>query len=162
MIRKSYGLIQSVNPFFCSMGKQEAFAIQIKPFPALWRKTPSMSWKRMHTGLLHLDNLGLSHGPSGLELDLIAEFDRTGVKVHRLVPSTGKFEFEPDWNDSISFSEWEDGSNWRETVSGLMDEIEPKVLDRLRQLSHFHLSSWKPFMSGQFLQSFSTIIRRYC
>ena len=140
MEQKLYGLTQSGNRFFYSIGNQEAYAIQIKPFPAAWKKTASTPWKRTHTGFLHLDNLGLSQGPSGLELDPIAEFERTDVNVYRLAPSTGKFEFEPEWGDSMSFKDWEEGFNWRATVSNLMNDIDPRVLDELRQFSHFHLN----------------------
>ena len=140
MEQKLYGLTQSGNRFFYSIGNKEAYAIQIKPFPAAWKKTPSTPWNRTHTGFLHLDNFGLSRGPSGLELDPIAEFDRAGVNVFRLVPSTGKFEFEPDWDDSMSFADWEAGFNWRETVANLMAEIDPVVLEKLRRFSHFHLN----------------------
>ena len=140
MEQKLYGLTQSGNRFFYSIGNKEAYAIQIKPFPAAWKKTPSTPWNRTHTGFLHLDNLGLSRGPSGLELDPIAEFDRAGVNVFRLVPSNSTLEYEPYWDDSIPFAEWEADFNWRETVANLMAEINPVVLEKLRRFSHFHLN----------------------
>jgi hypothetical protein len=65
-------------------------------------------------------------------------FDRSSTKVFRLIPSTGQFDYEPDWSDSILFREWEENSNWREIVSNLMGEINPTVLQKLRQFSHFH------------------------
>ncbi len=140
MEQRLYGLTQSGNRFFYSVGSKEAYAIQIQPFPAMWRKTPSTPWKRAHTGLLHLDNLGLSQGPSGLELDPIAEFDHTRVEVFRLVPSNGTLEYEPDWTDSILFREWEASFDWQEIVSSMMAEIDPVVLAKLRQFSHYHLN----------------------
>ena len=91
-----YGLTQSENRYHYAMHGQ-AFVVQLKPRPIAWRKTPSTSWKRVHGNFLHLDNLGLSQGPSGLELDPLAEFDRSAVKVYRLHSSNGKFEYEPDW-----------------------------------------------------------------
>jgi hypothetical protein len=73
-----------------------------------------------------------------LELDPLADFDRSSTVVNRLVPSTGRFEYEPDWNDSIPFTDWQRHSNWREIVSGLLSEIDPTVLEKLRKFSHFH------------------------
>jgi hypothetical protein len=131
MKKKIYGLIQSGNRYYYTMGKQEAYALQITPFPVAWKKTPGKSWKRTHSNFLRLDKLGISQGLSGLELDPIVEFDRTGVSVFRLVPSNGTFEYEPDWNDSIPFAEWEEGSGWKEIVSNIIDEIDPKVLNKL-------------------------------
>jgi len=84
--------------------------------------------------------MGLSRGPSGLELDPFAEFDRSSVTVFRLVPSTDQFEYEVDWNDGVPFTEWTKDSNWRETVSDLMSEIDPGVLKKLREFSHFHFN----------------------
>src|SRR5208337_4833731 len=115
-----------------------AYIIQIQPFPAAWRKTPSTSWKRVHGNFLHLDYLGLSQGPAGLELDPLADFDRSNVKVYRLHPSTAQFEHEPDWADAIPFTDWAKDSNWRDIVSDLMSEIDPGVLTKLRKFSHFH------------------------
>jgi hypothetical protein len=75
-----------------------------------------------------------------LELDPLADFDRSSSRVHRLVPSTGRFEYEPDWSDSVPFTQWNADSNWREIVSGLLNEINPGVLRKLREFSHFHLN----------------------
>jgi hypothetical protein len=74
-----------------------------------------------------------------LELDPLADFDRSSVNVFRLVPSTGRFEYEVDWTDTIPFPDWTKDSNWREIVSDLMSEIDPGVLKKLREFSHFHL-----------------------
>jgi hypothetical protein len=132
-----YGLTQSGNRYYYAMGNQ-ALVVQVEPFPAAWRKTPSTSWKRAHgqLQLLRLDMLGLGI----LELDPLANFDRSSVNVFRLVPSTGQFEYEPDWSDVIPFDDWTDKSNWREIVSDLMSQIDPGILTKLRQFSHFHWS----------------------
>jgi len=94
MTQTIYGLIQSGNRYYYAIGEQ-AYIIQIQSFPAAWRKTPSTSWQRTHgqLQLLRLDMLGLGI----LELDPLAEFDRSAVKVYRLHSSNGKFEYEPDW-----------------------------------------------------------------
>jgi hypothetical protein len=150
MTQTIYGLIQSGNRYYYAIGEQ-AYIIQIQPFPAAWRKTPSTSWKRVHGNFLHLDNLGLSQGPSGLELDPLAEFDRSAVKVYRLHSSNGKFEYEPDWDDAIPYGDWTDKSDWKEILSNLLSEIDPKVLNKLREFSHFHwrlieaLHEWQGF-----------------
>jgi hypothetical protein len=138
-MKKQYGLIQSGNRYYYAIGEQ-AYIIQIQPFPAAWRKTLSTSWKRVHGNFLHLDNLGLSRGPSGLELDPIVDFDRSSVTVFRLVPSTGQFEYEPDWADAIPFTDWAKDTNWREILSNLLSEIDAGVLAKLRRFSHFHWS----------------------
>ena len=136
-MKKQYGLIQSGNRYYYAIGEQ-AYTIQIQPFPAAWRKTRTTSWKRTHSQLqlLRLDMLGLGI----LELDPLAEFDRSASKVYRLHSTIGKFEYEPDWDDAIPFTEWTKDSNWREIVSELMSEIDPKVLNKLREFSHFHLN----------------------
>ena len=100
-MKKQYGLIQSGNRYYYAIGDQ-AFVIQIKPFPAAWRKTPSTSWQRTHGNVLGLDMLGLGI----LELDPLAEFDRSAAKVNRLHSTIGKFEYEPDWDDAIPFTDW--------------------------------------------------------
>jgi hypothetical protein len=127
--------------------QNQAFAVQLLPRPIAWRKTPSTSWQCTHLNVLKLDTLGFWM----LELDPVAEFDRSSIVVYKLVPSNGPFEFEPDWKDSISFPDWQKDMDWREIVSDLMGEIEPKVLEKLRQFSHFHwrliesLSEWQGF-----------------
>ena len=146
---KIYGLTQSGNRYYYAIGDQ-AFVVQMEPFPAAWRKTPSTSWKRAHgqLQLLRLDMLGLGI----LELDPLAEFDRSTVKVYRLVPSTGQFEYEPDWADAIPFTDWAKDTNWREILSNLLSEIDPGVLAKLRKFSHFHwrvlevLHEWPGFI----------------
>jgi len=132
-----YGLTQSGNRYYYAIGNQ-ALVVQLKPRPIAWRKTPSTSWQRVHGNFLHLNNLGLSQGPSGLELDPIAYFDRSSVTVFRLVPSTGQFEYEPDWADAIPFTDWDKDTNWREILSNLLSEIDPGVLNKLREFTHFH------------------------
>ena len=127
MIPTIYGLTRSGNRYFYAMQNQ-AFAVQLLPRPIAWRKTPSTSWQRTHLNVLKLDTLGFWM----LELDPVAEFDRSSIVVYKLVPSNGPFEFEPDWNDSIPFPDWQKDTNWRDTVSDLMSEIEPKVLSKLR------------------------------
>jgi hypothetical protein len=136
MTAKIYGLIRSANRYYYAMGNQ-ALVVQVEPFPAAWRKTPSTSWKPAHgqLQLLRLDMLGFGI----LELDPLAEFDRSSVNVFRLHSSNGKFEYEPDWDDGIPFTEWTDKNDWREIVSDLMSEIDPGVLKKLREFSHFHL-----------------------
>ena len=149
-MKKQYGLIQSGNRYYYAIGEQ-AYTIQIQPFPAAWRNTPSTSWQRVHGNFIHLDNLGLSQGPSGLELDPLAEFDRSAVKVYRLHSTIGKFEYEPDWDDAIPFTDWQRDGNWREILQNLLSEIDPKVLNKLREFSHFHwrlieaLHEWQGF-----------------
>ncbi len=130
-----YGLTQSADRYYYAVGNQ-AFVVQLKPRPIAWRKTPSTSWQRTHGNVLGLDMLGLGI----LELDPLADFDRSSVNVFRLVPSAGRFAYEPDWNDDVPFTEWTKDSNWRETVSDLMSEIDPGVLKKLREFSHFHLN----------------------
>jgi hypothetical protein len=137
MTQTIYGLTQSGNRYYYAIGDQ-AFVVQLEPRPIAWRKTPTTSWQPTHGSFLHLDNLGLSRGPSGLELDPFAEFDRSSVTVFRLVPSTDQFEFEPDWSDSVPFTQWNEDSNWREILSNLLSEIDPGVLAKLRQFTHFH------------------------
>ena len=100
-MKKQYGLIQSGNRYYYAIGEQ-AYTIQIQPFPAAWRNTPSTSWQRVHGNFLHLDNLGLSQGPSGLELDPLAEFDRSAVKVYRL--NSTIVSFHNCWCDPHSWS----------------------------------------------------------
>lgn len=138
MSRKIYGLTQCGNHYFYCVGDQ-ALIIQLRPFPAAWRKTPGTPWKRAHGHFLPLDNLGLGSRTASLQLDPVVEFDRSSIRVSRLIPSTGQFEFEPDWTDSIRFSEWNKNSSWREILSNLMSEIDSNVLEKLRQFSHFHL-----------------------
>ena len=46
-----------------------------------------------------LDSLGFW----SLELDPVAEFDRSSSMVYKLVPSNGRFEYDVDWNDTIPF-----------------------------------------------------------
>jgi hypothetical protein len=143
-----YGLAEIGNKYYYAM-QNEAFVVQLKPRPIAWRKTPSTSWQRTHgqLQLLRLDMLGLGI----LELDPLAEFDRSAAKVYRLVPSNGQFEYEPDWSDSVPFTQWNEDSNWRDIVSDLMIEIDPCVLAKLRQFSHFHwrfieaLHEWRGF-----------------
>ena len=153
-MKKQYGLIQSGNRYYYAIGEQ-AYTIQIQPFPAAWRNTPSTSWQRVHGNFLHLDNLGLSQGPSGLELDPLAEFDRSAVKVYRLNSTIGKFEYEPDWDDAIPFTDWQRDSNWREILSNLLSEIDPKVLNKLREFSHFH---WRLIEALHEWPSFSNLL----
>lgn|GEM_PF-1197174 len=132
-----YGLIRSDNRYYYAIGNQ-ALVVQVEPFPAAWRKTPSTSWKPAHgqLQLLRLDMLGFGI----LELDPLADFDRSSVNVFRLVRSTGRFEYEVDWTDAIPFTDWTDKSDWREIVSDLLNEIDPQVLKKLREFSHFHLN----------------------
>jgi hypothetical protein len=133
MIPTIYGLAQIGNKYFYAMHDQ-AFIVQLKPRPIAWRKTPSTSWQRTHGNILRLDMLGFGI----LFLDPIADFDWSSAKVYKLAPSTGRFEFEPDWADSMSFPCWEKDTEWREIVSHLMSEIEPTALEKLRQFSNFH------------------------
>jgi hypothetical protein len=137
MTQTIYGLIRSDNRYYYAMGNQ-ALVVQVEPFPAAWRKTRTASWKPAHgqLQLLRLDMLGLGI----LELDPLANFDRSSVNVFRLVPSTGRFKYEVDWADAIPFTDWTKDSNWREIVSDLMSEIDPGVLKKLREFSHFHLN----------------------
>lgn len=135
MAQKLYGLVQHGNQFFYSMGKQEAFAIQIKPFPAAWKKTPGKSWQRTRNTVINC----LTRGVRLLELRPFAEYDRSLTKVFRLVPSDGGFAYEPDWSDSIPYAKWDEESDWREIVSNLMSEIDPKVFEKLQQSFHFDL-----------------------
>jgi hypothetical protein len=125
--------MQSGNRYYYSIDKQ-ALVVQMKPYPIAWRKTPGAAWKRAHGHIMKLDTLSLGI----LELDPVAEFDRSSTKVYRLVPSAGRFEYEPDWDDSLPFPEWNEHNNWRKIVSNLMNEIDPAVLARLRQFSHLH------------------------
>ena len=146
MTQKIYGLTQSGNRYYYTIGDQ-ALVVQLKPFPAAWRKTPWTSWQRTHGNVLGLDMLGLGI----LELDPLAEFDRSAAKVNRLHSTIGKFEYEPDWDDAIPFTDWQRDSNWREILSNLLREIDPKVLNKLREFSHFHwriieaLHEWQGF-----------------
>lgn len=135
MVQKIYGLTQSADRYYYAMGNQ-ALVAQLEPHPIAWRKTRTTSWKRAHgqLQLLRLDMLGFGI----LELDPIAEFDRSSSMVYRLTPSTGQFEYEPDWSDSISFAEWNEHNNWRDTVADLIRQIDPTVLEKLREFSHFH------------------------
>ena len=89
MTQTIYGLTQSGNRYYFAM-QNEAFVVQLKPRPMAWRKTPSTSWQRTHSQLelLRLDMLGLGI----LELDPLAEFDRSAVKVYRLNSTIGKSE----------------------------------------------------------------------
>lgn len=141
-----YGLTQSGNRYYYGMGNQ-ALAVQLTPRPMAWRKTPSTTWQRTHGNVLRLDMLGFGI----LELDPLAEYDRSSTMVYGLVPSNGRFEYEPDWSDSIPFPVWEKDNSWREIVSGLMSEIEPGVLEKLREFSHYHwrlieaLDGWPGF-----------------
>ena len=73
-----------------------------------------------------------------LELDPLADFDRSAVKVYRLNSTIGKFEYEPDWDDAIPYGDWTDKSDWKEILSNLLSEIDPGVLAKLRQFSHYH------------------------
>ena len=148
MEEKIYGLTRLGNCYYYAM-QNEAFIVQLKPSPIAWRKTPSTSWQRTHSQLqlLRLDMLGLGI----LELDPLAEFDRSAVKVYRLHSSNGKFEYEPDWDDAIPYGDWTDKSDWKEILSNLLSEIDPKVLNKLREFSHFHwrlieaLHEWQGF-----------------
>jgi len=129
-----YGLTQLGNRYFYAM-QNEAFVVQLLPRPMAWRKTRSNSWKPAHgDNILKLDMLGFGI----LELDPLADFDRSSATVFRLVPSTGQFVYEPDWSDSVPFTQWNEDSNWRDILSDLMNEIDPGVLAKLRQFSHFH------------------------
>lgn len=132
-MKKIYGLIRSGDQYFYAM-QDEAFVIKWGPRPMAWRKTPSTNWQRTHGNFLKLDMLGIGI----LELDPIAEFDRSSSMVYRLATSTGRFEYEPDWNDAVAFPNWQEDANWKEVVSEFMNEIEPKVLEKLREFSHFH------------------------
>src|SRR5208283_3784528 len=146
MIPTIYGLTRSGNRYFYAMQNQ-AFAVQLLPRPIAWRKTPATSWQRTHNVPLRLDMLGLGI----LFLDPVAAFDWSSTEVNKLAPSTGHFEFEPDWVDAIPFTDWAEHTNWRDTISDLISEIEPKVLSKLREFSHFHwrlleaLSEWQGF-----------------
>jgi len=148
MTQKIYGLTRSGNRYYYAMDGQ-AFVVQLLPRPIAWRKTPSTSWQRTHgqLQLLRLDMLGFGI----LELDPLAEFDRSAVKVYRLHSSNGKFEYEPDWDDAISYGDWQKDTDWKEILSNLLGEIDPKVLNKLREFSHFHwrlieaLHEWQGF-----------------
>ena len=146
MDEKIYGLTQLGNCYYYAIHDQ-ALVVELKPRPIAWRKTPSSPWQRTHGNVLKLDMLGFGL----LELDPLADFDRSSTVVNRLVPSTGRFEYEPDWNDSIPFTDWQRHSNWREIVSGLLSDIDPTVLQKLREFSHFHwglleaLHEWPSF-----------------
>lgn len=135
MEQKIYGMIQSRNRFFYSMGRQEAFTIQIKPFPAAWKKTPGKPWQRTRNAVINCQTLGVRL----LELEPFAEYDRLTSRAYGLAPSSGGFAYEPVWDESIPFNEWNQGSNWRETLGSLFAQIDPPVLEKLRQFSHFHL-----------------------
>lgn len=128
-----YGLTQSDNRYFYAM-QDQAFVVQLRPRPIAWHKTPSTSWERTHGNFLKLDMLGIG----ALELDPLAEFDRSSAVVYRLAPSTGRFEYEPDWNDDVPFPSWQKDAGWQEIVSNLMGEFDPEVLEKLREFSHFH------------------------
>jgi hypothetical protein len=146
-MKKIYGLTQLGNRYFYAM-QNLALVVQLKPRPIAWRKTPSSSWQRTHENVVGLNSLGFW----SLELDPVAEFDRSSAEVYRLVPSNGQFDFEVDWNDAISFPNWAKDTNWREIVSNLIDEIDPKVLIKLREFSHFNwrvleaLHEWPGFI----------------
>jgi hypothetical protein len=146
MKQKPYGLTQSANRYYYALGRQ-ALVVQLEPHPIAWRKTPSSPWQRTHGNILRLDMLGFGL----LELDPLADFNRSSIMVNRLVPSNGRFEYEVDWDDTIPFPGWQEDSNWREIVSDLMSEIDPKVLEKLREFSHFHwrlieaLDEWPGF-----------------
>jgi hypothetical protein len=135
MTQTIYGLTQSANRYYYAIGNQ-ALVVQVEPFPAAWRKTPSTSWKPAHgqLQLLRLDMLGFGI----LELDPLADFDRSSVNVFRLVPSTGRFEYEVDWTDTIPFPDWQKDTDWKDIVADLLSWIHPKVLIKLREFSHFH------------------------
>jgi len=132
-MKEIYGLIRSGDHYFYAM-QDEAFVIRWGPQPMAWRKTPLTSWQRTHGNFLKLDMLGIGI----LELDPLAEFDRSSSMVYRLAPSNGRFEYEPDWNDVVPFPSWQEDANWKEVVSEFMNAIEPKVLGKLREFSHFH------------------------
>lgn len=132
-MNKLYGLTQVGNKYFYAMQKQ-AFVVQLLPHPMAWRKTPSTSWQRAHGNFLRLDMLGFGI----LELDPLADFDRSSITVNRLIPSSGRFHYEPDWHDTIPFPSWQQDTNWKETVADLISWIHPKQLIKLRQFSHFH------------------------
>src|SRR5208283_2186542 len=123
MTAKIYGLTRSDNRYYYAIGNQ-ALVVQVEPFPAAWRKTPSSPWQRTHGNVLGLDMLGFGL----LELDPLADFDRSSIMVNRLVPSSGRFQYEPDWHDTIPFMDWQKDSNWRQIVSDLMSQVDPKVL----------------------------------
>jgi hypothetical protein len=133
MTAKIYGLTRLGNCYYYAIGNQ-ALVVQVEPFPAAWRKTPSTPWQRTHGNVLGLDMLGFGI----LELDPLADFDRSSSMVYELVPSNGRFQYEPDWTDAIPFTEWTKESKWREIVSDLMSEFDPEVLKKLREFSHFH------------------------
>lgn len=129
-----YGLTQSGNKYYYAMQNQ-ALVVQLRPRPIAWRKTPSTPWQRTHENVVGLDSLGLW----SLELDPVAEFDRSSSMVYKLVPTTdGRFKYDVDWNDTIPFSSWAKDTNWQEIVSSLIDEIDPQVVEKLRDFSHFH------------------------
>ena len=146
MTEKLYGLTRLGNCYYYAIHDQ-VLVVQMEPRPIAWRKTPSSRWQRTHGNVLKLDMLGFGL----LELDPLADFDRSSIVVNRLLPSTGRFEYEPDWNDTIPFTDWQRHSNWREIVSNLMDVIDPKFLEKLREFSHFHwrlieaLDEWPGF-----------------
>jgi len=146
MEEKIYGLIRSENLYYYAVHDQ-ALVVESKPRPIAWRKTPSSPWQRTHGNVLKLDMLGFGL----LELDPLADFDRSSIMVNRLVSSNGRFEFEPDWNDTIPFPNWQKDSNWRQIVSDLMSQIDPTFLEKLRKFSHFHwglleaLHEWPSF-----------------
>ncbi len=128
-----YGLTQIGNKYYYAM-QNLALVVQLLPRPMAWRRTPSTSWQRTHCNVLQLGTLGLWM----LELDPVAEFDRSSSMVYKLVPSTGRFCYEPDWDDAIPFSDWQKDTDWKEIISDLMNEIDPKVLSKLREFPHFH------------------------
>ncbi len=133
MTQTIYGLTRLGNCYYYAIHDQ-VLVVQMEPRPIAWRKTPSSPWQRTHGNVLGLDMLGFGL----LELDPLADFDRSSIMVNRLVPSNGRFQYEPDWNDTIPFPSWQKDSNWRELVSALMNEIEPTFLEKLRKFSHFH------------------------
>lgn len=134
MAEKIYGLTRSGSRYFYALDDQ-ALAVELAPHPKAWQKTPWKPWKRLHGNILKLDMLGFGI----LQLDPLAEFDHSAVEVCRLIPSDGNFEYEPDWHDVISFSDWAKDNNWQDTLSEMFAQIDPVVLEKLRQFSHFHL-----------------------
>ncbi len=140
-------LTQIGNKYYYAL-QNLALVIQLKPCPIAWRKTPSSSWQRTHENVVGLNSLGFWY----LELDPVAEFDCSSTEVYRLVPTTdGQFEYDVDWNDTIPFPSWAKDTNWREIVSNLIDEIDPKVVEKLREFSHYNwrlieaLNEWPGF-----------------
>ncbi len=146
MEEKIYGLTRLGNCCYYAIHDQ-VLVVQIEPRPIAWRKTPSSPWQRTHGNVLGLDMLGFGL----LELDPLADFDRSSIMVNRLVPSNGRFRYEPDWNDTIPFMDWQKDTDWKDIVADLLSWIDPKVLIKLREFSHFHwglleaLHEWPSF-----------------